>query len=371
MDQKCARPATQQSHAHQKRHQQPNRQLKAVANQKSAALTSACGGHRERLCAAAATSTTVHTRRRRSRRQQPTPKLKIVRSERMAALEKNPNSQRHIIITRAHTRDEIEKAACGRANWRAGGVMSSRLHIEPERTTEGWGNQERERARERELQLLLPWLRPGEPCRWTRWTESVGRERDGGAGCCWSSAAQTAYNCNPRTQLGSALRRHSLMRYHEQKTHTQGPHRATGCVYYQPGYTALNYIHSPSRAHTHQVHICYVPAALATLANCVIISGRAQFAKQVTIYGRSGIRCNHAWLRWNWALCMCACMTCIVSRQLHTYERALQTECVCQGAARMFGVCHDCSCKFSSRAACQNHTCLVESADIWGLELLE
>jgi hypothetical protein len=42
LDQKCVlMPAKQQSHAHQKRQHHPDRQLKAVANQKSAALTSA------------------------------------------------------------------------------------------------------------------------------------------------------------------------------------------------------------------------------------------------------------------------------------------------------------------------------------------
>lgn len=49
LDQKCVRPAVQQSHAHQKRQHQPDRQLKAVANQKSAALTSACGAIERRV----------------------------------------------------------------------------------------------------------------------------------------------------------------------------------------------------------------------------------------------------------------------------------------------------------------------------------
>jgi hypothetical protein len=90
--------------------------------------------------------------------------------------------------------------------------------------------------------------------------------------CCRTSAAQTAYNCNPRTELGSARapppatsRRHSLMRCHERAKNTMG----ALCVL-------------SARLHRHLITFMYIYVPVATLANCVIISGRprAQFAKQ-------------------------------------------------------------------------------------------
>jgi hypothetical protein len=88
------------------------------------------------------------------------------------------------------------------------GVMSSRLHIEP-----GTGDEGIKRERRESSSFCCHGYGPGSPAgehdeqcgqRWRCWL----------AGC-WTSAAQTAYNCSPRTKLGSAV---TLMRCHKQKS---------------------------------------------------------------------------------------------------------------------------------------------------------
>jgi hypothetical protein len=165
-------------------------------------------------------------------------KLKIARSERTARA-KNPNWPRHIIIIITHReREDYCRPwwSGGRASERVRGVMSSRLHIEPARAS-ARGPPRDEGIKRESSSFGCHGYGPGSPAgehdRHRVWAE---RWR---CCCCRTSAAQTAYNCSPRTELSSAppqatRLRHSLMRCHEQKTHTQGP---LWVLYYQPGYT--------------------------------------------------------------------------------------------------------------------------------------